>query len=363
MIFSISTMLTHVLLCAFLLFLIKKVFARPSNYSPKCFTWIFAIYILCAIRLLFPFEYSFTKTIYITPIYTPLCDLLRTHVMGISVFTLLLSLSLFSTICMLLKRILQQRRYINYLNSLPCKMRIPAPLWFNKKRVIRCVIDPANTNPLAICFFNPQIVLPKFPISREEQKVILLHEEYHCNSCDMVLKWCVEGICCLFWFVPFISVLREHFSIVSELRADQYVVQHKTNEEKTQYLECMLKVAKLTNVPSVFPALSFSSTNRTTMKERFHCILSPKNATLKQITMIFLICTLFLFSHLFVLEPYHVVPTNHEHSFSLGQCKIVQASENVYAFYIENDYSFTLHYLPQEFSNMPIYPSRKEAGL
>ena len=69
MTFSLSTICTHVVLCGVLLVLMSALtYAAPCLDKPGRI-WVMTGCVLLAVRMLLPFEWKVTKTIYISRIY------------------------------------------------------------------------------------------------------------------------------------------------------------------------------------------------------------------------------------------------------------------------------------------------------
>lgn len=77
-------------------------------------------------------------------------------------------------------------------------------------------------------FFTPKIYMPKIHFSDEELYYILSHEYYHFLNRDIWIKLFIYIICSIFWFNPFIHILKTNLIHMLEIRCDNKVISDKT---------------------------------------------------------------------------------------------------------------------------------------
>lgn len=90
--------------------------------------------------------------------------------------------------------------------------------------------------PYVAGFFRPVIFLPSVPFSEKEFRYILMHEWQHFKSRDQWKKAVIQLLVCLFWWNPFVYLLRFDVEQVIELRCDQKVLRRLSPEERVNYL-------------------------------------------------------------------------------------------------------------------------------
>lgn len=92
---------------------------------------------------------------------------------------------------------------------------------------------------LSFCygFIKPKIILSTQLIkilTQDELKAVLIHEQYHLKNYDPLKIMFGQVATSMFWFLPVIKDLHDHFIILKEFSADQLVVdmQHSTRNLK-----------------------------------------------------------------------------------------------------------------------------------
>lgn len=100
-------------------------------------------------------------------------------------------------------------------------------------------------SPLVFGFFHPTILLPCHSYSRAEYELIFLHEFTHWKSHDLWVKFLVEFVCYLFWWNPFVYLLRRNLNQALELKCDISIVKGRDSEERIAYLETLKSTLKL----------------------------------------------------------------------------------------------------------------------
>ena len=95
----------------------------------------------------------------------------------------------------------------------------------------------ARQVPYVIGFFRPIVFLPAIPLSDHELRYILMHEWRHFQSKDQWKKAIVQVMVCLFWWNPFVYLLRFDLEQFLELQCDRKVLKLLPEEERVPYLK------------------------------------------------------------------------------------------------------------------------------
>ena len=95
--------------------------------------------------------------------------------------------------------------------------------------------------------FLKWIFLPPDMGSRSETEYVLRHEQAHAGQLHTLDILLAEFICIIFWFNPFVFLLKRSLKTLHEYLADQEAA--KVNKEKNDYLQILLKgMARTHNV-------------------------------------------------------------------------------------------------------------------
>ena len=90
-------------------------------------------------------------------------------------------------------------------------------------------------------FFRPAIFLPMMDYEIQDLRLILLHEWQHFRNRDQWSKLIGYLLCCLFWWNPFIWILKSKMDQLLELRCDYAVLAKLKKEECADYYTVLLK--------------------------------------------------------------------------------------------------------------------------
>ena len=150
--------------------------------------------------------------------------------------------------------------------------------------------------PFIFGVWNTKIILPeKIPY---DISYVIQHELQHYKNHDLWLKMFIEGVVTLYWWNPFIYVIRKYMYNMIELRNDFKITEKSNEEEKTDYANTLLEAAKFKQ--KIRHGLGISS-NESFLKYRIYSIC--ENRTAKRSVFVILLTILTVVSSFIVLEP------------------------------------------------------------
>lgn len=365
MIFSVSTLCTHIMLCGAMLFILKKTLQQPARLGRFGFGCLLFSLVLLAVRLLLPFEWGVTKTILVSHIYPSVIYFLNKPfpLLNLTIFQFLLGAVVLVSTVQTARLLLIQQRYTKYLHSLPTFMELTVANRRGYARKVRVVKDPASANALVSGFIKPQIVLPALSLTDEEAQLILQHELFHVKAGDVAIKFLVEIACAIYWWVPFIGALRQQTSAALELRADASVTKKLGEHGKIHYLECLLKVAKAVREEKTAFSVGFAAAKASPLKARFLNVASPSKPKPLYQALSLVFALLVLLSSLVVFEPYCTSAEIFAGTFRLveGKTFFVPRGNEGYDLYVEGECKGRLTDIPKSLSALPVIENLKEA--
>ena len=367
MTFSLSTICTHVVLCGVLLVLMSALtHAAPCLDKPGRI-WVMTGCVLLAVRMLLPFEWKVTKTIYISRIYPEVtCFFNQTiqlpYLPACPLYMVLLCFVAAISTVRLAGLALTQYRYRRYRRSLPVTEAFTIVNRLGRTQKVRCVTDPHASNALAIGLFKPQIVLPALSFTGQERRLILQHELAHIAFGDITLKLFVEIVSAVYWWIPFIGALSRQTNAALELRADDLVTRELDEGQRLAYLSCLLKVAKCSRrTPSPF-AVGLMTGKEGSLKTRFRYVLErPRTSSLFH--AVALLCVVMMALSFFVVfEPYHIPDDVLAETFSPRDegAYLVLREDGGYDLYVKEAYMGMLTSIPEEIQSFPIKNYKEE---
>ncbi|MBR2714716.1 MAG: M56 family metallopeptidase [Ruminococcus sp.] len=115
---------------------------------------------------------------------------------------------------------------------------------FGKPKNIRLIKSDVVISPMVTGLFRNTVMIPNEEYSEKELSTIFLHECTHLKNNDLLLKLLVQIYCCVFWFNPFVYLLKADMDFTLELRCDNVACANMSEVEKLEYAECVNNSAK-----------------------------------------------------------------------------------------------------------------------
>lgn len=137
----------------------------------------------------------------------------------------------------------------------------------------------APISPMLHGVFTPRLLLPRHLRSFDplQQQLIIEHELAHWRRHD--LRWSAAALAlqCLFWFNPFVRLLRAHLGWAQELGCDRDVLRLRPQAERKAYAAALLAQLKLQQCSSGM-ALAFGTSAGPPLTVRINLIRTPMAA-------------------------------------------------------------------------------------
>ena len=346
-------------------------------------TTIFIIILLIFIRMALPFEFFFTKSYLSTNILLQVDNFFRrTSVFSGSIF--LIDVICFSWIGGIIYNIFKLATSYYHLKKSIAHMKnentesvkiildrikmqgikIPSNLKIVRSRITQI--------PMIFGFFQPVIAIPANKFSEEELYYILCHELFHYHRHDLWYKMFLEIICSIYWWNPIIVIgLRRTCINILEYNTDLSVANILCENEKVSYLECILNASHKNKrkSDSVFQLNLTSYHNKNYQKNllrRFKLVLDYNKNEISPLVKVISIVgatSIFLFSFIFVIKPYYVMPIEeYENIFVIDtdSAYIVQHDENFYILYMKDGTEIaTMSNIDDSFTNLRVHQLQK----
>lgn len=242
--------------------------------------------VLLLVRFLYPHEFSFTRTVYITRGYPALNNFFRAYLPltddKLSVAHLLIGIWILGILIAGIQLLRRYRLLQKAIRQLPAAQdpvvlaqldRILAERHFAGSKF--CIKESANLcSPFVTGFFHPVIVVPKLALSEQDWYYILAHETAHYLHGDTLYKILIELLRIVFWWNPLFYLFRRKIAVYIEESADLLATEHLNAASKMEYLECLLRVAEksLHNPMLSSSVLAFDGYAASELKQRFTVI-------------------------------------------------------------------------------------------
>lgn len=206
--------------------------------------------------------------------------------------------------------------------------------------------------PMLAGLLSPTILLPRYDYSEQDYTAILDHEFTHWKNRDLWVKLIVELLCDIFWWNPFIYLLKADLAQTLEIKCDLTVTQTMSEAEKDSYLRTIEKTIRSNPTREerrTFPyaVTEFAGSGDKDILQRAKVILNHRHKPRLEKIVLCLVSVamvvLLLFSYSFVVQPYFQVPKEQVGNgvtevFSPGNSYLVKNLDGTYSLYQDGEY-------------------------
>ena len=358
------------LLSCFLHFILYRSMYFPRNTMNLLFMGILVI----LIRMLFPLNFPFTHSIYSYHILPKLMEFTTEPLMSsnLTVQGLLVGIWSIISILLLIRFLFQYRKVHQYLSLFYIQNTNEWKWLFNIcskhfTKPIKIAIIDKRISPAVIGLFNPVLILPDTKyFTNEEMEYICMHEISHFKQRHLWISLLMEIICCIHWWNPVIKYLKRDYMLFLELSNDLHLIQSSPNFNTIHYAELIIKTAKqitIGNLSHFCSPANFVVRNKLILTTRINYILNygtkkTFKETLHSLGGILIIGFAIVFSFLFVPEvSYRQIQSSAEADISdiTKDNAFILKTETDYHVYVDGKYFATIHSIPKELKNIPLY--------
>lgn len=332
------------------------------------------ILLFCSIfRILLPIEFSFTKVIRSNNVYTKIYDALNyslftignTSVSPISLFFCVWILIAIALFIRLIVVNIQFRKKISTYKLSESILANKILMGIDRNHNLKLIVSKSFSSPMIVGLINPIICLPDIAYTEQELYYVLLHEYTHYKNNDIWIKLLTELTCILFWWNPFIYLLKKDLSRTLEIKCDLSITRNLTDDKKESYLSTILKTLAYIEVtqehsPTIVSSELADSNNKAAIKQRFNIVFDYKDNKTYNIFInlfgILIIVISLIASYTIVFQPFYEAPPedlvslDSIYSISESSDYIVKKRNGLYELYtsageiisIEEDHAFIM---------------------
>lgn len=335
-------------------------FLRKKQFFLNGFgiTTIVLLYVFCIGRMLFTFEFPFTRVIELPSVYNQFYQVVcrDTYSVGrreVNVFSIFLIVWLSVSVVLLLKygidyaRSFKQIRDLSYVTDDRYEKTLAEIQSQTNRRKNICVVSCSAVGmPMGVGVFKKRILIPPGKYTDEEIRYVLLHEYTHFINRDLVTKLLIEIFCRLFWWNPLVYVLRKDVEQMMELRCDLMVISGLGSLKRAYYLktikECLERSDQggVKRLSTVSTQLFRRSKRNPELIERFALVAAPVKKDYRKFQIVSIICFVLIMvaSYAFVIQPLYNPPIEEivtdENAVDLGMLAgyIIEYDDGSYSF-------------------------------
>lgn len=372
--FSFSTLLSMLVVnAAFVGILYLLINTRLINYRNINFFLVSTAVVL--VKFMLPYEFPFTKSIAVSNGLPVIYDVFHTAVFtfrgySVNLFQILGFFWILGSIFLSVKSINRYRHILWDLAAYKPPDNFPAAAIlqeinasFHKPKTIRLFLTDRCVSPITFGIKSPVIIVPNMSFSKKEWRYILSHETAHYYSHHLYYKMLCEILRIIYFWNPLTKLLIHQINRILEISIDSKITAQLSEEEKIEYSECLLKVAKQreTSRNGLVYTAAFISGMPLSIRQRIHLIMeSPEKGRKFSPGIIFsclVMIALTVFSLFFVFEAYRI-PTKYKsglYNIQQSTTYFVINADGTYDFYSGSEYITTVTEVWDE--SIPIYKS------
>lgn len=238
--------------------LIIVIYLFRKNYLTVKFlsiSGLLLLYVCSLVRMVLPIELPFAKIVIskeiVVDIVRFLFFVLWQGKYSITIGSLLLTVWIGVSVILLLRFIYQ---YCKSIRAIECFTKkednmlqgVLKQLIADSRRDIKVAVftSPAIKVPMSVGVINRYILLPDKKYDKQTAYYILLHEYTHQLNGDVIVKLLVSIMCCIFWWNPFVYLLKRDLEQTLEIKCDLAVTATMKRKEKADYLEVIVNAIK-----------------------------------------------------------------------------------------------------------------------
>lgn len=292
MVFSFYSVLMAVFSSGILIGILYPI--RKKSYFAKKFGYVCIVlmYLLCILRIFVPIAFPFTKGISKKGLYSDICHVFCFDKIRIGNYEFTIAGALFIIWAAVAffkigKFLLEYKRTEKVLSMFPERNDMQC------SRVLQRVIEETGKQHDVTIFYSEgihmpmgmgirkwQIYLPKQEYADKELYYILLHEYTHFLNGDLFVKVLSYILCCIFWWNPFVYLIKKDLDKSLEKKCDLSIVEKLSVQESADYLQTIVESLKACYGKKQFFGMHYSVSlgngKNDEMTERFRMVFENK---------------------------------------------------------------------------------------
>lgn len=238
------------------------------------------------------------------------------------------------------------------------------------KSATKALYTDAQVSPFVFGVFHPVIVIPAHVYTDEELKQVLEHELTHIRQHDLHIKVAFNILTAIFWWNPFIWMIRKKTDEAIEISNDLSLLRKMTEEERTDYASLIVKTTALQLYHGKDYSLSLATHGDPLIKRRVENLLNSSSGR-QTFTAVHAMVLILILAVSFIVtpEPYGIPDDELEGSYDYQEDFNASAENSyiidkgtVYELYINGELMGEIDEIPDEFKDYPVYKEKPVEG-
>lgn len=264
------------------------------------------------IRLFFPVELLNTITIPSLKVLPAVYNVLRFPIeiagRSVYIYQIIGIVWLSISILLLIKLIINTLKLNRLIQNVKNKSKQLPSKQYISSNTIPIYVSSYIDSPMTSGLLHPIIIIPNHNYSELEIYNVLLHELQHIKNKDIAKKYIIEILTCIYWWLPFIYLLRNQISLIIELNVDSQVTEKMSSEDYFSYMNSLVSVqdkrkTNQTLIKGQTVAAYFTNYHQTTLSRRVEFLFNgfKRKKTNKLVLAVLFVSVLVATS--FIFEP------------------------------------------------------------
>jgi beta-lactamase regulating signal transducer with metallopeptidase domain len=215
-----------------------------------------ALYLICMMRLLLPFEMPYTIIIGVEGVFADIYEVIALNsysVLGLDakIINIVAAVWLSGSIITFIKWLISYNRAIKKIKRIKkdadtrcTNMLSEVKKIYRREINVNVWISPQISIPMGAGVLQKKILLPEIAYEDQTLYNILLHEYTHFVNHDIAVKLLVHIGGCIFWWNPCVYLLKKELDQALELRCDHTVIKSMDKWKRLGYLNTILETIK-----------------------------------------------------------------------------------------------------------------------
>lgn len=366
--FSLSSIFITLVMVMIMGLLLTILLHQKKRYIFFRSDLLIILSIIILIRLLFPVELPFTRSIYIGSIMNPIQDFFDIElVKGMTVlnfFCILWIIGCIICLLMYLQRIRISKQMLLAISKTAKKRKVSSFIKSDTLSDYPVWVTNLVSVPMVLVL-KEVILLPEKKFSEIELEAILQHEIQHVKNHDIYIKQFSNLLMIIYWWFLPIYWLNNNINLALEIRADAKATKHLEKADVLKYAYTLVTIEGKFDYTAIDKSLSISSNfflqeSPNVLIYRIHYLLNSDFKRKSNALILLIVILLPFISNIIILEPWYEYP--HKNDGTISDTELIEEAylyeENgTYYIIYQNEKSLVSN--PDELMNMGI-PLKKE---
>lgn len=361
--FSLSSIFITLLMVMIMGLLLSVLLHQKKRYIFFRSDLLVVLSIIILIRLLFPFELFFTRSIYIGSLMNPIQEFfgieLTNGITVLNIFCLFWGVGSIVCLSMYLRKIQISKQILQSIGQNAKKYTISSFIKVDPSLDYPVWVTDLVSVPMVLGL-KEEIVLPAKQYSEVELQTIFQHEIQHVQNHDIYIKQLLNVLIIIYWWFLPIYWLSNNINLALEIRADAKATQHLEKIDVLKYAYTLVDIEDKFDYKAIDKSLAVSSNffiqeNSKVLLYRINYLLNSDFKRKSNVLFLVIIILLPFISNTIILEPWYEYPNKKDNTIS-----DTELMENSYLFeqngkyYVVIDNQIAEVTNPEDFINMGI---------